>query len=184
VTDASPRWVVSFRGSLPSASTGRFVARDAGLPRQEGVGWYDVTQRNARRESSATAYLRPARERNNLTIHTHALATQVIVDNGRATGLRYAIKGKPAIARANQELILSGGSVNSPRLLLLSGIGPAEELVAAGLEYLLFRTGPITACVCEAGMFVLGSDDVETCECFGFGAQALLGAVAGRVDER
>jgi choline dehydrogenase len=173
---------------------------------QEGVGWYDVTQRNARRESSATAYLRPARERSNLTIHTHAQATQVIVENGRATGLRYTIKGKPAIARANREVILSGGSVNSPRLLLLSGIGPAGELralgidvthdlpgvgknfqdhmdvyltaettsvsynesdrpdkaLAAGLEYLLFRTGPITACVCEAGMFVRSSDDVET----------------------
>jgi len=165
---------------------------------QEGVGWYDVTQRNARRESASTAYLRPARNRPNLTIETHALGTKVIVENGRATGLRYTVKGRPRTAQADREVVLSGGSVNSPRLLLLSGIGPADELTAlgidvahdlpgvgmnlqdhmdvyltaetipvsynesdrplkaaaAGLQYVLYRTGPVTACVCEAGMFV------------------------------
>jgi choline dehydrogenase len=173
---------------------------------QDGVGYYDVTQRNARRESASTAYLRPARNRPNLTILTHALGTQVIVEDGRATGMRYTVKGKPALAHANREVVLSGGSVNSPRLLLLSGIGPADELRALGvdvvhdlpgvgknfqdhmdvyltaettpvsynssdrpdkaaaalLQYLLYRTGPITASVCEAGMFVRSSDAVTS----------------------
>jgi choline dehydrogenase len=173
---------------------------------QDGVGYYDVTQRNARRESASTAYLRPARKRRNLTILPHALGTQVIVENGRATGLRYTVKGKPALAHANREVVLSGGSVNSPRLLLLSGIGPADELRALGidvahdlpgvgknfqdhmdvyltadttpvsynssdrpdkaaaalLQYALYRTGPITASVCEAGMFVRSSDAVSS----------------------
>jgi len=173
---------------------------------QEGVGYYDVTQRNARRESASTAYLRPARKRRNLTIVPHALGTKVLVQNGRAVGLEYTVKGKPTKAWANAEVILSGGAINSPRLLLLSGIGPAAELsalgipvvhdlpgvgknlqdhmdvyltaetspvsyntsdrphkaIAVGLQYLLYRTGPATACVCEAGMFVRSSDAVAT----------------------
>jgi choline dehydrogenase len=173
---------------------------------QDGVGYYDVTQRAARRESASTAYLRPARDRRNLTIQTHALGTSVIVENGRAIGLNYTRKGKPTKAYADREVILSGGSVNSPRLLLLSGIGPAEELrplgidvvhdlpgvgknfhdhmdvyltaettpvsynesdrplkaMSAGLQYVMYRTGPITASVCEAGMFVRSSDEVSS----------------------
>ena len=172
---------------------------------QDGVGYYDVTQRAARRESASTAYLRPARNRPNLTIQTHALGTRVLVENGRAIGLEYTVKDKSTKAYAEREVILSGGSVNSPRLLLLSGIGPAEELrqlgidvvhdlpgvgknfqdhmdvyltaettpvsynesdrplkaTAAGIQYLLYRTGPITASVCEAGMFVRSSDAVD-----------------------
>lgn len=173
---------------------------------QGGVGYYDVTQRKARRESSATAYLRPARTRKNLVVQTHALGTKVLVENGRATGLDYTVKGGPRTVQVNREVILSGGAVNSPRLLLLSGIGPAAELralgidvvhdlpgvgknfqdhmdvyltaettpvsynssdrpdkaLAAGIQYVFFRTGPITACVAEAGMFVKSSDAVAT----------------------
>jgi choline dehydrogenase len=173
---------------------------------QEGVGWYDVTQKNARRDSAATAYLKPIRQRPNLTIQTHALARRIVIDNGRAVGLEYTRKGEPASVRVDRELILSSGAVNTPRLLLLSGIGPAGELsplgvpvvhdlpgvgknfqdhmdvyhtavttpvsynesdrpvkaLLAGLQYVLTRTGPITACVCEAGMFVRSSPDVPT----------------------
>src|SRR6185295_20028631 len=71
---------------------------------QDGVGYYDVTQRKARRESAATAYLRPARGRRNLTIVPHALGTKVIVENGRAIGLEYTVKGKPTKAFADAEL--------------------------------------------------------------------------------
>ena len=85
---------------------------------QAGVGFYDVTQRNVRRESSATAYLGPARKRKNLVIATHAQATQLIIENGRAVGVRYLAKDKPAEARveAGGEVVVSGGAVNSPRL--------------------------------------------------------------------
>jgi choline dehydrogenase len=100
---------------------------------QEGVSWYDVTQKNARRESTATAYLKPARSRPNLTIQTHALGRKILVENGRAVGLQYLQKGKPVEVRVDRELILSSGAVNSPRLLLLSGIGPADELAAVGV---------------------------------------------------
>ena len=119
------------------------AAQSVGIPfshdfngaEQAGVGFYDVTQRNVRRESSATAFLKPARKRKNLTIATHAQATQLIVDNGRAVGVRYLAKGKPAEARveAGGEVVVSGGAVNSPRLLLLSGIGPADELKRLGV---------------------------------------------------
>ena len=172
---------------------------------QDGVGYYDVTQKKARRESAATAYLRPARNRSNLTIQTHALATKVLVEDGRAIGINYTLNGRPSVAYANREVVLSSGAVNSPRLLLLSGIGPAEELRALGIDvvhdlpgvgknfqdhmdvyltaettpvsynrsdrpvpavlamiqYILYRTGPITASVCEAGMFVRSSEAVE-----------------------
>lgn len=100
---------------------------------QEGVGWYDVTQKNARRDSASTAYLKPIRKRPNLTIQTHAQGRKIIVENGRAVGLEYALKGEPANVRVNRELILSSGAVNSPRLMLLSGIGPGEELHALGV---------------------------------------------------
>ena len=100
---------------------------------QEGVSWYDVTQKNARRESTATAYLKPIRSRKNLTVVTHALARKIIVRNGRVTGLDMIIDGKPEHVQVDRELILSGGAVNSPRLLLLSGIGPADELQPLGV---------------------------------------------------
>jgi hypothetical protein len=110
------------------------AAQSVGIPfshdfngaEQAGVGFYDVTQRNVRRESSATAFLGPARKRKNLTIATHAQATQLLIENGRAVGVRYLANGKPTEARveAGGEVVSSGGAVNSPRLLLLSGIGP------------------------------------------------------------
>ena len=101
---------------------------------QEGVGWYDVTQKNARRESTATAYLKPIRDRKNLTVQTHALGPQ---DPGRErTGpsdCSTRSRASPATVRVDREVILSSGAVNSPRLLLLSGIGPADELNAVGI---------------------------------------------------
>src|SRR3954451_3987003 len=74
---------------------------------QEGVSWYDVTQKNARRESASTAYLGPARSRGNLTVQTRAQGTKVLVENGRAIGLQYLHKGKPTTVYADREVILS-----------------------------------------------------------------------------
>jgi len=103
-------------------------------PRQDGVGWYQLTQRNGQRCSAATAYLHPARTRSNLTVHTDALVTKVIIENNRATGVSYLHHGELKTAQANAEVILSGGAINSPQLLMLSGIGPAEHLIEMGID--------------------------------------------------
>ena len=103
-------------------------------PRQDGVGWYQLTQRNGRRCSAATAYLHPAMSRPNLTVHTDALVTKVLIEGGQATGVSYLRHGETETARANAEVILSGGAINSPQLLMLSGIGPADHLIEMGID--------------------------------------------------
>jgi len=102
-------------------------------PAQEGAGLNQVTQKNGRRHSAADAYLRPALGRRNLTVVTHAHATRVLIEKHRAAGVAYVRHGKEIQARADREVILSGGAINSPQLLLLSGIGPAEELSRVGI---------------------------------------------------
>jgi len=114
----------------------------AGYPRnddfngatQEGVGQYQVTQKRGRRWSSADAYLHPAEKRPNLTVRTRALTTRVLLDGGRATGVEYRWNGRLHTARAAAEVVLSGGAVNTPQLLMLSGIGPAEHLRGVGVD--------------------------------------------------
>ena len=83
-------------------------------PSQDGVGWYQVTQRNGQRCSAATAYLRPAMSRPNLTVLTGALVTKVIIESGYATGVSYLHRGEAEAARANGEVILSGGADQQP----------------------------------------------------------------------
>ncbi len=102
--------------------------------RQDGVGWYQLTQRDGRRCSAATAYLHPAMSRPNLTVYTEALVTRVLIDGEQATGVTYLHKGEIETARANSEVILCGGAVNSPQLLMLSGIGPADHLIESGIS--------------------------------------------------
>src|ERR1700723_1299198 len=87
-----------------------------------------------RRHSTARAFLYPAMKRPNLTVETGALATRIIIENGRAVGIEYRKDGNIEIARAEREIVLSGGAYNSPQLLLLSGIGPADELRQLGIE--------------------------------------------------
>ncbi len=103
-------------------------------PRQDGVGWYQVTQRNGRRWSAATGYLHPAMSRPNLTVHTSALVTKILIEDGQATGVTYLRHGQVETARTAGEVILSAGAVNSPQLLMLSGIGPADHLIETGVE--------------------------------------------------
>jgi choline dehydrogenase len=100
---------------------------------QEGFGPMDMTIHRGRRWSAATAYLHPARSRPNLTIKTRALSTRVILERGRAAGVEYRQGGRTTVAHAEREVILSGGAINSPQLLLLSGIGNADELRAVGI---------------------------------------------------
>jgi choline dehydrogenase len=162
---------------------------------QDGFGLYQVTQKGGKRCSAATAYLKPALRRPNLTVITDAHATRVLFEEGRATGVEYVRGGRTEQVRAEREVILSGGAVNSPQLLMLSGVGPAGELRRAGVEpmhdlpgvgrnlqdhlfvsvayactrpvslasaeaklnianYLLFKKGPLTSNVAEAGGFV------------------------------
>jgi len=128
----------------PNPMTHAFVdaAVAAGIPRaadvngaeQDGVGYTQVTQRRGARCSTSSAYLRPARRRKNLEVRTGAQATRVLLDGTRAVGVEYRVDGRRETATADREAILAGGAVNSPQLLMLSGIGPAEQLRAHGIE--------------------------------------------------
>ncbi len=100
--------------------------------RQEGFGRMDMTVHRGMRWSAARAYLRPALRRPNLTVVTGALATRILVENGRAVGVDYVENHTSKRALAG-EVVLAGGAINSPQLLLLSGIGPADELRQAGV---------------------------------------------------
>ena len=121
-----------------SALTGDFVAaaRAYGLPanddfngpEQDGVGYYQVTQKGGCRWSAADAYLHPAADRPNLTIVTDALVTGVEIRAGRATGVRYLHRGVEEQVSTEAEVIVSAGAVGSPQLLMLSGVGPADHL--------------------------------------------------------
>jgi choline dehydrogenase len=108
--------------------------RDFNGPGQEGFGLYQVTQRDGRRSSAASAYLKPARGRDNLSIVTRALTTRVELDGDRAAAVHYRRFGRSHRVEAAREIILAGGAVNSPQLLMLSGIGPADHLRAHGIE--------------------------------------------------
>jgi choline dehydrogenase-like flavoprotein len=166
--------------------------------RQAGVGHYQVTVRDARRSSAASAYLKPARGRRNLTVRTGAMATRIVIENGRAIGVEIVENGQKSLLRADREVLVTSGAIGSPRLLLLSGIGPAEHLGAvgvkvvhdlkgvgenlqdhldvyaiaecsgdftydnvakphrtiwAGLQYILFRKGPVASTLFETGGF-------------------------------
>lgn len=107
---------------------------------QEGFGLYQVTQRNGSRCSAATGYLRHVRARANLRVFTHAVAQRVLFDGQRAIGVDYRRHGRLSRAEAG-EVILCGGAINSPQLLLLSGIGPADHLREHGIRVALDLPG-------------------------------------------
>jgi choline dehydrogenase len=182
------------------------ACQQAGLPwnsdfngaTQFGCGLYQINARNGRRSSAAVAYLKPARKRANLTIRTHCRALRIVVQERRAVGVEILERGRKTVLRAEREVIVSAGAINSPKLLLLSGIGPAEPMhkhgigviqdlpgvgqnlqdhievsllselnsalsydrykkwqwqLMAGLQYILFNSGPVTANIVEAGAF-------------------------------
>jgi choline dehydrogenase-like flavoprotein len=182
------------------------AAQEAGIPFnddfngavQEGIGHYQLTTKNAERSSAASAYLKPARGRPNLSVRLNAQALKVVIEQGRAVGVAVAASGSPEILRADREVIVSCGAIGSPRLLQLSGVGPADALtragvsvvhdlpgvgsnlqdhldlyaisectgdhtydrvarlhrtVWAGVQYLLFKTGPVTSTLFETGGF-------------------------------
>lgn len=145
-----PLWVEEFKPEERLALADMFIqaAMETGLPynpdfngeQQEGAGYYQKNIRRGRRQSAYRCYLKPVRQRPNLDIITHALVSRVVVEDGRAVAIEYRRKGEPAGARlrasARREIILCGGTVNSPQLLELSGIGNGERLSALGIEVL------------------------------------------------
>ncbi|RWQ26203.1 GMC family oxidoreductase N-terminal domain-containing protein [Mesorhizobium sp.] len=102
---------------------------------QEGVGYYQLTQKDARRSSASVAYLRPIRARKNLTVRTDVLVTRIVIEKGRAVGVEIVDRpgGEKKILRAEREVIVSSGAIGSPKLLMQSGIGPADHLKSVGV---------------------------------------------------
>ena len=100
---------------------------------QEGIGMSQVTIAKGRRQSTAFCYLDPARSRPNLTVEQGAMAESLLLEGKRCVGVRYSVRGEKREARAAREVIVSGGSINSPKLLELSGIGQADLLRAHGI---------------------------------------------------
>ena len=110
------------------------ATRDFNGPRQEGVGYYQTTSRRGLRVSAARAFLRPAMKRPNLRVITHALAERVLFENRRAIGVAFRRGDVGQTVRATREVILAGGAINTPQLLMLSGIGPVAQLAEHGIE--------------------------------------------------
>lgn len=128
--------------TLPIASAFIRAAQQYGIPynadfngaQQAGAGFYQVTQRESRRSSMATAFLKPAMSRPNLTVKTGSQALKILVENQQAVGIEYAQGSEVCKSYASSEVLVTSGAIGSPRLLLLSGIGPSESLESAGID--------------------------------------------------
>jgi len=131
--------------------THRFVeaAQDAGLKyngdfngaSQEGVGYLQVTQKNGKRHSAAAAFLKPVLSRPNLAVETGAHVTRLLFDKNKVVGVEFVRNGLTEQARVNREVILSGGAINSPQTLMLSGVGPADHLRAMDIPVVVDLPG-------------------------------------------
>lgn len=116
-----------------AAEVGHRASDDLNGADQEGAGWYDLLITDGRRHSVAAAYLAPAAERPNLTVLTDAQARRLRFDGSRCTGVEYVRDGALQGASAEAEVVVCAGAIDSPRLLLLSGLGPADDLRELGL---------------------------------------------------
>ena len=136
-----PLYVSSGRSSNPlfrafveaGAEAGHKQTRDFNGFQQEGFGPYQLTIKEGRRWSAASAYLRPALDRPNLTVESNALVSRVLFEGTKAVGVEFVQKKNTVQARAIREVILSGGAVNTPQVLMLSGVGDAETLKRFGI---------------------------------------------------
>ncbi len=122
-------------------AVGHAWTEDYNGAQQEGFGRLQMTIRNGRRASTANAYLRPAIKQDNLTVAVHALTTKVMIEGGAATGVTYRQNGQEKVARASREVILAAGVINTPQLLMLSGLWPADHLRAHGINALVDLPG-------------------------------------------
>lgn len=142
-----PLAVSDVTGILPISSAAAEACVQAGIPhsddingeRQEGVTLLQLTTRNGRRCSASSAYLHPALKRQNLRLETGALVSKILFEGRRAVGVSYWQNGQNRVARADGEIILSGGTINSPQLLELSGIGGGKLLSSLGIDLLIDR---------------------------------------------
>jgi len=141
--DAGPLSVSNMRIQRPITDAWVAAAQAAGYKfnpdyngaEQEGVGFFQLTSRNGRRCSAAVAYLNPVKKRPNLQIITHAQVEKVVIEGKRATGVVYTDRsGNKQTVKARKEIVLSGGAINSPQLLMLSGIGEAAQLAENGID--------------------------------------------------
>lgn len=117
-----------------AAEAGHHRNEDFAGTRQDGFGRYDLNQRSGVRLSSSRAFLHPALRRQNFTVFDRTLVRRILIDRGRAVGVEVEHDGGQRTLRATREIILSGGAINSPQLLMLSGIGPEAHLRAHGIE--------------------------------------------------
>ena len=115
------------------AQAGYPVSRDFNEPEREGFGRYHFTIRNGRRWSTADAFLKPVMERPNLTVRTRCHTARIVVENGTAVSIEYIQRGQRKLVHATREIVLSAGAINSPMLLMHSGIGPADHLRELGI---------------------------------------------------
>ncbi len=137
VTDVSPKVHPLCHAFIAAGEEAGFaVNADLNGVSTEGVGCYQITTRDGRRESASRAYLGPARSRANLKIETNAQATRILFEGRRAVGVEYRRQGETKRALAAREVILAAGAIGSPHLLMLSGVGPAEELRRQGVAVL------------------------------------------------
>ena len=137
------------------------AAVESGIPRnpdfngatQEGAGFFQTTTRYGRRASTAVAYLRPAKGRSNLHVETSAQAQRILFEGRRAVAVEYLRDGVSRTARARREILVSSGAYNSPQLLQLSGVGPAELLRQHGLDVCWMPPASATICrtTCRSG---------------------------------
>jgi choline dehydrogenase len=144
-----PLPVSDWRHADPLSAAFVDAAAEVGIPRnpdfngatQEGAGFFQTTTSGGRRASAAVAYLRPAKSRPNLHVETSALAERVLFEGRRAVGVAYRTAGIPRTARARKEVLVSSGAFNSPQLLQLSGVGPADLLRQHGIQVALDAPG-------------------------------------------
>lgn len=138
---SGPLYVSDCRNYYPINERFLQAASEAGYPlnddfngaQQEGAGFYQFTIKDGKRCSASHAYLRPVRSRSNLSVKCNAMAAKILFEGKRAVGLEFRQKGELKRVYANKEVILSSGAYNSPKLLMLSGIGDASELEKAGI---------------------------------------------------
>ena len=124
-----------FKAFLNSAQeAGHNINEDMNGEDQEGFGMYDVTIHQGERASASKYYLKPAKSRKNLKVFTESFVEKIIFEGKKAIGIRVKIKNKVQTIYANKEVILSGGSINSPQLLMVSDVGPADHLKEKGIE--------------------------------------------------
>ncbi len=114
---------------------------DLNAYKPEGIARFDSTTRNGRRCSAAVAHLRPALQRNNCTLLTGAMVHKMVIEGNRASGVEFMYRGERRTVAAEREVILSGGAINSPQTLMLSGIGPADQLRRHGINVKLDLPG-------------------------------------------